>query len=280
MKGLKVNMNYVSCFLLCVILILMVVCCCKKPTESFGDIKCTKRRRGKCKSYSCLSAPPGPGQKWKSCGNNSNMYCTKNKQWIVRDMRRRVKECIRAPSAPPPASSPPASTPQAVAVAAAPAASSPTPWLELSETELQHADILLNFLTLISGVDFVRIYSSQHLIHEDWQILTESLINNVKLIVNGNRVEDFFEYLHHGQNDPFAIYKGSVLFMRNTFGKNVLTARSWEAQALASNRSPPTEEQEIILNQVSAYMDYWTIGHRGQNYVRPTPTKDVFGNYR
>ena len=40
MKSLNVNMNYVSCLLLCVILILMVVCC-KKNTEGFGSrIKC------------------------------------------------------------------------------------------------------------------------------------------------------------------------------------------------------------------------------------------------
>jgi hypothetical protein len=41
MKSLNVNMNYVSCLLLCVILILMVVCCCKKNTEGFvSRIQC------------------------------------------------------------------------------------------------------------------------------------------------------------------------------------------------------------------------------------------------
>ena len=41
MKSLNVNMNYVSCFLLCVILILMIVCCCKKNTEGFvSRIQC------------------------------------------------------------------------------------------------------------------------------------------------------------------------------------------------------------------------------------------------
>jgi len=294
MKGLKVNMNYVSCFLLCVILILMVVCCFKKPTEDFGDIKCTKYLPrwlgGACQSYSCLTSANPKSRKWRSCGHNSNSYCTKKRQVLPRHRQNRVRECRNAPAYIP-APSPQEVAAEAAAAAEAIAASSiqprqptPTPWLELSDTELKHADILLNFLTLISVVDFGKIYSEQHLIHEDWQILTEGLINNVKLIVNGNRGEDFFEYLMHGQPDPFAPYNGNVLFTRDTFGKNVMnvgtmTNRRWDGQATAATRLPPTKEQDIILNQVSSYMDYWTSGQRGQNYVRPTRTKDVFGNY-
>jgi hypothetical protein len=262
MKSLNVNMNYVSCFLLCVILILMVVCCCKKPTESFAEWKCIERGnwllKKKCLRYKCKIDKNPSWKKWRKCGDN---FCTKKNQYSWVDRKKRIEECIMAKPA-----------------AAPGRASSPTPWLELSHTELQNADILLNFLTLISGRIYseqVLIHPEQVLIHEDWQILTESLINNVKLIVNGNRGEDFFEYLMHGQNDPFAMYNGNVLFKKNTFGKNVLTAGRWNNLKTTA----PTEEQEIILNQVSSYMDYWTSGQRGQNYVRPTLKKDVFGNY-
>ena len=279
MKSLNVNMNYVSCFLLCVILILMVVCCCKKPTESFAEWKCTKNLPrwlgGACQSYSCLSAKTPDYRKWRSCGDNSNSYCTRRRQRIGRDRRKRERECKKAPAYIP------APSPQAVAVAAAAAAASSDPVVSLgnflkliSEAELPaKEDTTVNIFWRCIAERKSCDFGTNKQKEAKWIITTKDAPNKDDV----DLVEDFYEYLVDGWQDEFSVYTGNSIFKSPTFPTKIRN-QSWlpNVGAGAGNPTPPTTEQKIIIQQMNTYKGLVESGYRFK--ATPSPTKDIFGN--